>query len=185
MVNDSHPRYRGFTLIELLVVIAIIGILASVVLAELSHARGRARDAQRLVEVDQLAKAIELYRVEHGHYPCENASTAGCTDQGGVTATGVIDTNAGNGGLDVLLAPYLSSPILDPLYDSNPGSYYYYYDGRQSCTGNSVGNPVAVVFARRLEGGDGNASELCTSWGGQGGAGQPPAWHIILGRSAG
>jgi len=52
---------RGFTLIELLVVIAIIGVLASIVLASLSTAREKSRDARRLADIKQIQLALELY----------------------------------------------------------------------------------------------------------------------------
>lgn len=59
---------RGFTLIELMVVIAIIGMLSSVVIASLSTARLRARDASIRGEVQQFATLFELQFNTSGSY---------------------------------------------------------------------------------------------------------------------
>ena len=72
--NTVAPRrsLTGFTLIELLVVISIIGTLATLVLIQLGTARGRARDAKRISDVNQLRSAVELYYEDNnGKYPDE------------------------------------------------------------------------------------------------------------------
>ena len=72
---------RGFTLIELLVVIAIIGILASLVLAALTSSRTKARDAQRIGNLEQMAKGIAIYAD-----PVQNFG--GCTGGGSSSSPG-------------------------------------------------------------------------------------------------
>lgn len=52
---------RGFTLIELLVVISIIGILATLMVANLNSARSRARDAGRKSDIRGISSALRLY----------------------------------------------------------------------------------------------------------------------------
>lgn len=63
---------RGFTLIELLVVIAILGVLSSIILSSLSHARSSAAFARAKMEFRSLATAIELYTEDHdGVFPAD------------------------------------------------------------------------------------------------------------------
>ena len=60
---------KGFTLIELLVVIAIIGILAALIVVNLSKARVKARDAKRMSDVRELSTAVAMYVDDNGTAP--------------------------------------------------------------------------------------------------------------------
>ncbi|PJC49383.1 general secretion pathway protein GspG, partial [Candidatus Nomurabacteria bacterium CG_4_9_14_0_2_um_filter_32_10] len=60
---------KGFTLIELLVVVAIIGLLSSVVLASLNSARDKAKYSRAKMDIDQLKKAMLIYKIDKGELP--------------------------------------------------------------------------------------------------------------------
>ncbi len=68
MYPKTSNKSKGFTLIELLVVISIIGLLSSIVLASLSTARAKARDASIKQEVGSLTSMMELNRSDYGDY---------------------------------------------------------------------------------------------------------------------
>ncbi len=59
----------GFTLIELLVVISIIGVLATLITANLNAARSRSRDAVRKADLKNIQTALRLYYNDSGAYP--------------------------------------------------------------------------------------------------------------------
>lgn len=60
---------KGFTLLELLVVIGIIGLLASILVVNLTSARRRARDTKRIADIRNLQTASEDYYGKNGKYP--------------------------------------------------------------------------------------------------------------------
>ncbi len=60
---------RGFTLIELLVVVSLIGVLATLVIANLNSARERARDAQRKSDLKNIQTALRIYYNDNNGYP--------------------------------------------------------------------------------------------------------------------
>jgi type IV pilus assembly protein PilA len=59
---------KGFTLVELLVVIAIIGILAAVLIPNLTGARARAYKAQATACAKAIATAQEMYFIDNQEY---------------------------------------------------------------------------------------------------------------------
>jgi type II secretion system protein G len=119
---------KGFTLIELLVVVAIIGLLASVVLASMTAARSKARDATRLSDIHQIQIALELYHNTNGVYPPSNNGASVPTPSW---------SNSGDSSWDALqtsLSPYLHVLPKDPINDGGYPAYTYsYYAGTYGC----------------------------------------------------
>jgi prepilin-type N-terminal cleavage/methylation domain-containing protein len=74
---------KGFTLIELLVVISIIGMLAGIVLVSMTGVRGKARDARRKSDLDQIEKAVELYNINKETYQVYNSGWGSSGGAGG------------------------------------------------------------------------------------------------------
>lgn len=60
---------NGFSLIELLVVISIIGVLSSVLVTNFMGMRERARDAQKIQDLNSMKNALRSYYNDHQSYP--------------------------------------------------------------------------------------------------------------------
>jgi|SRR3989344_2823634 len=113
---------KGFTLIELLVVVAIIGLLASVVIASLSTAQTRARDARRMGDIDSLQKALALYATNGGIYP--------------IATSPIVLTDASVPGAALIAEKTISAMPKDPF---DP-TYQYEY------VSNSIGSTYTLSF---------------------------------------
>ncbi len=117
---------NGFTLIELLMVIAIIGILASIVLVNLSGAMMRARDAKRKSDLAQMAQAIEAEAIDGANM---TSNACGAARSGANFGLCVNNTDSPNNWYigDYLTSKgYFKTSPEDP--DGKPCNYYYYTD---------------------------------------------------------
>jgi len=107
-------RQSGFTLLELLVVMVIIGLLVGYVAPRYFAQLGKSEVKATKAQIGALAKALDVYRLDTGHYPAEEA---------GLQALSVAPANE----------PKWSGPYLDkavPL-DSWGNPYIYHIPGEQ------------------------------------------------------
>lgn len=73
-----RPRHsplssRGFTLIELLVVLTILGLLVGLVGPRVMKTLSGSKTKATVIQVEQLAGTLDIYRLEVGRYPTTTA----------------------------------------------------------------------------------------------------------------
>jgi prepilin-type N-terminal cleavage/methylation domain-containing protein len=125
---------KGLTLIELMVGILVIALIATIGMVAMKNARAKSRDAKRVYDIQQYAKAFVMYAQENdGKFP-SSSGYLGC-----------------NGEIDNQIREYLPDLPVDP---SDPkrqcnGDYYYYYVGQNDCSG--IGNIVPTLHIRKME----------------------------------
>lgn len=130
---------KGFTLLELLIVIGILAILSTTVVLVINPAEllAKARDSQRISDLNTVKTAIAYYITEKGN-PYIGVSATTYSHVEGVTCTGTsVGTSTtqaidGSGWIPVRFSdlaggsPISSLPI-DPSASGASGKYYYVY----------------------------------------------------------
>jgi prepilin-type N-terminal cleavage/methylation domain-containing protein len=118
----SKKLICAFTLIELLVVVSIIGILTTLLFANLNTARERGRDTQRKSDIRNMQTALRLYYNDKAKFPagdsdyrilgCDPGGTSYC-EWGGEWSVGTI--------------VYMSTLPKDPQGQTDTGINVYRY----------------------------------------------------------
>jgi len=70
--RSDRNRAAGFTLLEILVVLVILGLVAAVVAGpQIFKYLGTAKTEASKVQIERIAGALDLYRLEVGRYPSD------------------------------------------------------------------------------------------------------------------
>jgi prepilin-type N-terminal cleavage/methylation domain-containing protein len=92
MSTTIKKLQQGFTIIELLIVIAIIAILAGLVLNNFQGAQAKARDTQRVTDLNNIHSKLEEYHNDNGGYP----QTFDATTFPGIDEQSLVDPRGNN-----------------------------------------------------------------------------------------
>lgn len=66
-------KSRAFSLMEVLIVLVILGLLVSLVAPMARERINKAKYQTSVIDLHAVAKAMEEYQIEHGHYPNFNS----------------------------------------------------------------------------------------------------------------
>ena len=80
--RSDRDRAAGFTLLEILVVLVILGLVAAVVAGpQIFKYLGTAKTEAAKVQIERIAGALDLYRLEVGRYPSEEEGLAALIEE--------------------------------------------------------------------------------------------------------
>ncbi|WP_340116987.1 type II secretion system major pseudopilin GspG [Pelagibius sp. 7325] len=137
----ARAAERGFTLLELLVVLGILGLLAAIAAPRVIAYLGSARSDTARIQMNSIATALDLYRLENGRYPAE---------ADGLKA--LVENAAGSAGWN---GPYLKGQ--DGIVDPWGQPYQYKLPGLHG------EYDLFTLGADNAPGGEGEDSDV-TSW---------------------
>jgi general secretion pathway protein G len=111
----THSSDDGYTLMELLVVLAILGFLAAMATPQVLKYIDRSRVGTAKTEVANISSALELYKLDIGHYP---------TTQEGLVALQKAPTGSDNwNGPYLKKQSALNDPWGRPYHYKSPGDH--------------------------------------------------------------
>lgn len=139
--RNGERRAGGFTLLELLVVLVILSLLAGLVGPQVMKHVGASKTKTAQVQIEELATALDVYRLETGAYP--------------TTAQGLALLVEKPAGLDAWNGPYLRKPVLP----RDPWGREYRYRS----PGEHGQYDLYSLGADNAEGGDGENADVA-SW---------------------
>jgi len=133
-------KQTGFTIVELLIVIVVVGILAAITTVAYNGVQARARDAQRVSDISNIAKALQRWSIETG-----SDFSAMPLGSGSVTGQGWYNANYSTASIKAFLVNggYLTNGVDDPL-NTKGGVTSYSYMVSDCITGD---NKQRVVMA--------------------------------------
>lgn len=130
---SKRSASRGFTLVELLVVIATIGLLAGIIIVNVSIVRQKSRDAKRKSDLASIQAALEMYNDENSRYPV--TASSGATQQLSNRNQPWICDKTSPGPIQ-LTPTYISNLPKDPINNmsASPQSLVYRFDSNSNGT---------------------------------------------------
>lgn len=131
MLKTLKKAQAGFTIIELLIVIAIIAILAGLVLNNFQGAQAKARDTQRVTDVNNIHTKLEEYYNDNNGYP--NTFTAATFP--GIDADSLSDPKGVAISINAVVADETAADaVTAPTGTGTSPQYLYVPFGTSGCT---------------------------------------------------
>jgi hypothetical protein len=133
-----------------LIVIAIIGLISSLVLVSLGPSRERARDAHRMLEIDQFYKILELCYADTGVYPDseEDPSLPQIWDKYGSGWRYAYSCGPCHGNFENALRACTPAKIEDPVNKGELAYFYFYFEpGATTYNGVSINDACKGHYA--------------------------------------